>query len=171
MKGLYTITGTKLLRTFAILTWLFCSYSGFSQGTFNSNVAVGNWNVAGSWTLVSGIDGDGIPDANDIVTVLNGNNISLNGSQFANSVTINAGGTLTATGGSLTVVTMAVNGTYVHAIDGGTIPTATRAASSNLNITGVTGTAPGGLNGQTFGNLTRTPRYRIPTSIYRPVSA
>jgi hypothetical protein len=43
--------------------------------------------------------------------------------------------------------------TYEHARNGGTIPTATWDATSNCNVTGITSTAPSGLN-QTFGNFT-----------------
>ncbi|MBK8291774.1 MAG: hypothetical protein IPK96_13430 [Flammeovirgaceae bacterium] len=83
--------------------------SGFAQvSTFTSNVATGNWNAPGSWTEV-GSDVDNIPDGDDIVIILSGDNIFLNGARSANSVTINAGGILTANGGGLTVTTMSVS--------------------------------------------------------------
>ncbi|MFZ6001503.1 MAG: G8 domain-containing protein, partial [Bacteroidota bacterium] len=146
---------------------IFLFSKGYGQGNFNSNAASGgNWNVNTSWTLTGGTDGDGVPDANDNVTILNGHTISITDARSANTITVNSGGTLTmSTGGSLTITTsMAVNGggTYVHNQDGGTIPTATWAATSNLNITGVNGTIPGGL-GQTFGNLTyNSPSQSVP---------
>ena len=34
-----------------------------------SSFATGNWNAAGTWTLTSGMDVDGIPDADDNVTI------------------------------------------------------------------------------------------------------
>jgi hypothetical protein len=127
--------------------------SGFAQvSTFTSNVATGNWNAPGSWTEV-GSDVDNIPDGDDIVIILSGDNISLNGARSANSVTINAGGTLTANGGGLTVTTMSVSGTYVHAINGGAIPIATWALTSDCIITGVTNTLPTNIT-QNFGNFT-----------------
>ncbi|MBX2944068.1 MAG: hypothetical protein KF860_17185, partial [Cyclobacteriaceae bacterium] len=121
--------------------------------TFTSNVATGNWDAPGSWSE-SGSDVDHIPDADDNVIILSGHNISLNGAQAANAVTVNSGGTLTATLGSLTAGSMAVNGTgtYIHAIDGGVVPTATWASTSTCSITGVVATAPTGF-AQTFGNL------------------
>lgn len=63
-----------------------------------------------------------------------------------------AGGTdatITSTAGNLT---FASGGTYEHALNGGTIPTATWNAASNCNITGMTNSDPGG-DGQAFGNL------------------
>ncbi|NJO92872.1 MAG: hypothetical protein HC831_30810 [Chloroflexia bacterium] len=152
-KLVETISITKKLRLSFLLLALLASVTGFSQvSTFTSNVATGNWNAPGSWTEV-GSDVDNIPDADDIVIILSGHNISLNGARSANSVTINSGGTLTANGGGLTVGTMSVSGTYDHAINGGAIPLATWAAASNTIITGVTNTAPTGLN-QSFGNFT-----------------
>ncbi|HEX6170751.1 MAG TPA: T9SS type A sorting domain-containing protein [Chitinophagaceae bacterium] len=44
-------------------------------------------------------------------------------------------------------------GTYVHAVNGNAIPAAVWNATSNCNITGITNTAPSGLN-QSFGNFT-----------------
>ena len=135
------------------------SWSSYGQAEFESNVASGNWNVAGSWTLVSGIDGDGngIPDANDDVTILSGHNITMSGNQSANTLTINNGGTLTNTGGDLTITTFSMSvdggGTYIHARDDGTIPDATWAATSNCTVTGTTGNLPAGMS-QNFGNLT-----------------
>ncbi len=40
----------------------------WGQGVFTS-AATGNWNASGSWTLSSGSDADGIPDADDDVTI------------------------------------------------------------------------------------------------------
>ncbi len=87
-----------------------------------------------------------------------------NGITFANSVTtITSAGTLAA-GGSVaatvtgTTSTLVINGTYEHNYTtvSGTIPTATWAATSNLNINSFTSNTslPTGLIGQTFGNLT-----------------
>ncbi|MEI7594577.1 MAG: T9SS type A sorting domain-containing protein [Bacteroidota bacterium] len=48
-----------------------------------------------------------------------------------------------------------IDGTYEHLVNGGTIPTATWAASSTCLITGVAGSnAVSGIGGQTFGNFT-----------------
>jgi hypothetical protein len=150
---LSTILTKPALALIGGLLLFLITESGYGQvSTFTSNVATGNWNAPGSWTEV-GSDVDNIPDGDDIVIILSGDNIFLNGARSANSVTINAGGILTANGGGLTVGTMSVSGTYNHAINGGNIPTATWAAVSNVIISGVTNTSPTGLN-QSFGNFT-----------------
>ena len=65
--------------------------------------------------------------------------------------TINNLGTLTCT--NATRLLFSAGGTYIHAINGGAIPTASWNAASNCNITGITSTAPSGL-AQAFGNFT-----------------
>jgi Secretion system C-terminal sorting domain len=59
-------------------------------------------------------------------------------------------GVITSTTANLS---FASGGFYHHALDGGSIPTATWNAASTCNITGITGTGMGGLN-QSFGNFT-----------------
>ncbi|MBI1769315.1 MAG: S-layer family protein, partial [Bacteroidetes bacterium] len=148
---LYVIPYKLLLAAFLALSFQF----SFGQGNFNS-AATGNWNAAGSWTLVSGVDGDGVPDANDNVTILNGHNITVNVASNVNTFIINSGGTITATN-ALTATTPpnTVNsgGTYIHNQNGGTIPTATWGATSTCSITGATNTFPAAGFGQTFGHL------------------
>ena len=61
------------------------------------------------------------------------------------------GGTVTGSAASLT---FGAGGTYVHALNGGTIPTATWNAASNCNITGTTTTNPTWVNTTSFGNIT-----------------
>ncbi len=79
---------------------------------------------------------------------------------FNATTTISNNGTLriSSTAGTPYVGTLTVNsgGTYEHAKDGGSIPTATWAPASNCNITGITGSTglTGGLEGQTFGHFT-----------------
>ena len=144
------------IQMLIILSFALIVASASAQSsTFTSNVVTGNWDAPASWTEV-GSDADNIPDADDIVIIQSGHNISLNGAQAANTVTINSGGTLTATLGSLTAGSMSVNGTgtYIHDVDGGIIPNATWSSTSNLIVAGVTGTAPSGYSGQTFGNFT-----------------
>lgn len=62
----------------------------------------------------------------------------------------NTGGTITSTSSNLT---FASGGSYIHALNGGVIPTATWNAASNCTVTGITATVPTGL-GQSFGNFT-----------------
>ncbi|MCE2994785.1 MAG: autotransporter-associated beta strand repeat-containing protein, partial [Flammeovirgaceae bacterium] len=107
---------------------------GFSQGNFNSN-ASGNWTTVGTWTLVSGVDGDGIPDANDVVTILNTHAVFVSdgtatpSTHACSSLTINSGGTLRANSGLIVrtlnisnSLTIAAGGTYTVA-DAGTTET------------------------------------------------
>ncbi|GJQ20529.1 MAG: hypothetical protein HBSIN02_08840 [Bacteroidia bacterium] len=75
----------------------------FAQGSFRSN-ASGNWGTAGTWTLVSGTDADGIPDANDNVDIVNGHTVIVNVNAAVNNLTVSAG-TLDIRG-----VTFTVNG-------------------------------------------------------------
>lgn len=101
--------------------------------------------------------------ANSTFTIAGNLNLNVNGAanrvgnaNFSNSVTTvsgtitNYGGTITSTAANLSFLS---GGSYVHARNGGAIPTASWNAASNCNITGITGTAPTGLN-QAFGNLT-----------------
>lgn len=55
----------------------------------------GPWANAGTWQLVSGVDADGIPDADDQVTILSPHNVSAGGSRQVHSLTLNPGSTLT----------------------------------------------------------------------------
>ena len=63
----------------------------------------------------------------------------------------NAAGVFTK-GGTNAVINFNSGSNYIHARDGGTIPTATWNANSTCNITGVTGTIAAGTN-QNFGNF------------------
>lgn len=49
----------------------------FSQGQFNSSGGGGNWSSSGEWTLISGSDGDGVPDADDTVNIKAGHDITV----------------------------------------------------------------------------------------------
>ncbi|MFZ1535549.1 MAG: T9SS type A sorting domain-containing protein [Chitinophagaceae bacterium] len=116
---------------------------------------------------------------NNVITVRNTHTVTVTANvsidqctiESGGQVTVNAGQTLTVANGSGTDLT--VNGTlvnsntitttgtvafnansvYQHARNGGVIPTATWNTTSSCNITGITGTAPTGLN-QAFGNFT-----------------
>src|SRR5688500_1741660 len=65
----------------------------WGQANFSSNSATGNWSVAASWTLTSGTDSDGIPDADDNVTILAGHVRTVNGISSANSIIFSSTGT------------------------------------------------------------------------------
>jgi autotransporter-associated beta strand protein len=83
------------------------------------------------------------------LTIIDGNGIDF----VVNGIFLNMNGTITVNSGAI----LAFNngGTYNHNRNGGPVPTATWALSSNCEITGVTGTVPttSSLN-QTFGNFT-----------------
>ncbi|MBK6828378.1 MAG: T9SS type A sorting domain-containing protein [Chitinophagaceae bacterium] len=64
----------------------------------------------------------------------------------------NATGTFTK-GGANATININSGGTYVHGLNGGTIPTATWNTNSTCNISGMTSTFPSAF-GQTFGNMT-----------------
>lgn len=81
MKTLYTLLVVLLISTTQI----------FAQGTFSSNITTGDWNVAGSWTLTSGTDVDGIPDADDAVTILDGHTITITDDAACTSLTVGGG--------------------------------------------------------------------------------
>jgi hypothetical protein len=108
MKNLYALT---------FICLLFVQFS-FGQGVFNS-AATGAWNVAGSWTLVSGTDSDGIPDSDDDVTVLNGHVINLPASVNAKNVTVNLGGAIIGPNTGSTIYYLRVYGTSL--INNGTL--------------------------------------------------
>ena len=118
--------------------------------------------------------------ANNIITIRNGHTVTVAASVTADQLVIETGGrvnisatrTLTiangtgtdvsnsgilANSGTFTLNTSATaahnaGGEYIHAINGGTIHTATWDATSTCQISGVTITIPGGLT-QNFGNL------------------
>lgn len=84
------------------------------------SVVSGEWNNPASWN--KGI----VPTCTDVVTILNGHNITVNSAtNVSRNVTINAGGTLTVASGDLTVGctlnnnTLANNGTLT--VEGGTL--------------------------------------------------
>ena len=120
----------------------------------NTTPTIGaNWTVSGTNSMI--IVGDGSnPSSFTIpgVLVLTGTTeIENNGTlRVTSSAATPYSGTLTVNNG----------GTYEHARDGGSIPTATWNSSSNCNITGLTASAPGGL-GQTFGNFNYNSAYSL----------
>ena len=112
-----------------------------------------NWTVSGTNSMI--IVGDG---SNPATLTIPGALVLTGPTEIENN------GTLRITSTSATpysgVLTVDNGGTYEHARDGGTIPTATWNISSNCNITGLTATAPGGL-GQTFGNFNYNSAYNL----------
>ncbi|MBS1733486.1 MAG: T9SS type A sorting domain-containing protein [Bacteroidetes bacterium] len=86
MKQLLTYLPYRLLFLFTLSA--FYGIDVKAQANFNSNTTSGNWNNPSSWTRVSGTDADGIPDADDNVTIKADNIITVNVASAANSVTL-----------------------------------------------------------------------------------
>lgn len=99
----------KNLYALAFICLLFVQFS-FGQGVFNS-AASGAYNVASTWSLVSGSDSDGLPDSDDDVVVLNGHIISVPASVNAKNVTINSGGSIIGPNTGTTIYYLRVYGT------------------------------------------------------------
>ena len=57
---------------------LLCSSTIFSQATFNLNGSGGDWGNSTTWTLISGGDADGVPDADDTVRFTGTTDANLN---------------------------------------------------------------------------------------------
>lgn len=103
--------------TIAVLLWLGMSgEDAFAAAC--ASVATGNWNARATWgTAAVGCvgDADGIPDADDDVTISAGHTVSLNGNRDSRSFTIAATGQLNDTGDRLTINNngnVVINGTW-----------------------------------------------------------
>jgi len=107
MKKLFTILSLTLLAVMHVN----------AQATFQS-VASGIFNVATTWTMTSGTDADGKPDADDDVFIMSGHTVKLptTGTSLAKNLTINVGGTLN---GVTKVITVSGNLTQNGAITNG----------------------------------------------------
>jgi len=158
----------KKFTNLLIIVVLFTGIQGLAYGVNKTSTGTGNWNTGGTWTP------SGVPSAGDVVTILSGHTVTVNvNTNNLNSLAINAGGTLTIAGNTVTATNIIVDGTinrtgtgaitgtlvfnngstYQHAQDGGTIPTATWNAGSTCLVTGTTFTVPGGAT-QAFSNVT-----------------
>lgn len=68
----------KLYYKILTLMVLLCSSTIFSQATFNLNGSGGDWGNSTTWTLISGSDADGVPDADDTVRFTGTTDANLN---------------------------------------------------------------------------------------------
>lgn len=124
-----------------------------SAGTFDSNVATGNYNVAGTWVLTGGADADGIPDGDDDITILAGHNITVNATSSAKDVTVL--GTLTITSSFV----FTIKGNYtVTGTEAGAGPLVFAAGAAGLTISG-------------SGTFSTTVRYTFGNSSNRTILA
>ena len=160
----------KSYFVYCVLFW--CSLSiGYAQGTFQTANG-GNWNSASSWTLLSGTDADGIPDANDHVTIRSSHTINISTASACSNLTFN-GGTISftsnntlAVGGNVSVTSNSnINGysnNHIFQVAGNlSVNTSTTLSVGAVRFT-VSGTST--LNGglavsgygqtRTFGNIT-----------------
>jgi hypothetical protein len=169
MRRLFTLLPlNKLLSLLGLVLFLLLSEGAWAAT--RTSAASGNWSVGATW--VGGV----VPALGDDVIIAAGHTVTLDVTtpNPLLSLTINAGGTLLTTvafqmrattitvngtynngsTGAITTTTVNVNAgaTYIHTINGATIPTATWNSTSNCNITGMLGTTPAGL-GQAFGNV------------------
>jgi fibronectin-binding autotransporter adhesin len=96
--------------------------------------------------------------------IINANGALTNSFVASNSNTI-VTGTIRNNGGVITSSAVNLNfnagSIYNHATDAGVIPTATWNIASNLNITGLTATAPTAGLGQVFGNINYSSSYTL----------
>lgn len=106
----FNLMKTTVLQSFVIgVLVLLTSANGFGQGsfTFSPGGANGNWNASANWTLSSGTDADGIPDADDDVIIPNGKTVNINVSSACNAITLNGNATINFT---MANQTLSVNG-------------------------------------------------------------
>ncbi|WP_148115048.1 beta strand repeat-containing protein, partial [Chryseotalea sanaruensis] len=134
MKRVFTnVMGKKFCGAIVLLVLFFVAGESLAQGNFESN-ASGNWTVVGTWTLVSGSDGDGIPDANDNVVIRNTHTVTVSNGGVGptvhecNNITINNGGILRTNSGTAVrtlrvsgSLTISAGGTLTVVSSGGTV--------------------------------------------------
>lgn len=113
----FTLETNSMKLTLPISLLLTLAATQASAATFTSNgTGGGAWNDAASWIVTSGTDADNIPDIDDNVTVLAGDNILANATPlYTNGLTVD--GTLTGSTGN----TLYINGNYtVNGTEAGT---------------------------------------------------
>lgn len=69
-----------------LIVLLFCCSSGWLLAANFTNIQSGNWNDAAIWQITAGTDADGIPDADDNVT-LSSLNVGLSQNESCNNLT------------------------------------------------------------------------------------
>ena len=180
--AIYEYNGTSVSTNY--LTSSSLSGIQASASTNFRSITTGNWNSTSTWESFDGtswVAATSTPTNTDgTITVRNGHIVTVSASVTADDITIDAGGQITVaasqtltindgTGTDITVTgylknqgtitlsgsaTASVSGTYEHALDGGTVPTATWNSGSTCTITGiVNSTTIGGCN-QNFYHFT-----------------
>ncbi len=177
MKKIFTISGVFILFVFAAKGQTNFRTNGTGGGQWTT---IGTWQVespngSGNWVAATSTP----TSASNTIEILGTDAVTVAANLTIDQTTIDAGGSVKVTGGTLTLNNVAsalvvngtlslsggtaisspsatalvVNGTYTHAIDGGTVPTATWNTGSTCNITGYVKTTISGIN-QSFYNLT-----------------
>jgi hypothetical protein len=146
-------------------------------GNWNSTTTWERWNGSAWITPAPSTP----TNANGVITILNGHTVTVTANVTADQVVVGTGAQVTLPSGDTLTISngtgtdLSVSGlfnnsgtitrntgativfnsgsTFQHAVDGGTIPTATWNANSICMVTGTVATLPNGLN-QTFGHLT-----------------
>jgi Secretion system C-terminal sorting domain len=79
----------KFVRFFLPIALLGCfSNSSIAQGIFTTTTS-GSWSNVATWSLSSGTDADGIPDADDDINITSAHNISLTSNVSCKNITVN----------------------------------------------------------------------------------
>ncbi|MEO6051730.1 MAG: hypothetical protein ABIP78_10425, partial [Pyrinomonadaceae bacterium] len=112
---------------------------GANAATFTA-AASGDWGSAATWTLNSGTDADGIPDADDTASIPNTRIVTVSSAQSVQNLTVNAGGTLTINAG--VVLTLSGAAPSSNFTNGGT--------TNGAGIFRTQGTSSIAINGSSF---------------------
>ena len=131
---------------------------GGLTATANLNIASGSTLTLGSSTATFTLNY--ITTASQLGTIAGTLNVNTSNTFTTSTIAttvVTVTGTLQNNGGTITssaaTLTIGAAGRYTHALNGGTIPTATWNATSTCNITGITTTNPT-IPNQTYGNFT-----------------
>lgn len=132
------------LRTAFIALLLFFIVSKVNAATYYSRVTTGNFSTVGSWsTSPTGTPTNGTAlVATDLFIIQNGHNITLTAAQTVAGITINSGGTLTAT-----IFVLTLNGPWLN---NGTF---NDGASSTVTFGGATAAINSGSGTENFQNI------------------
>ena len=117
---------------FSVACTILFPFASWTQATFELNASNVSWNSASSWTITSGSDADGIPDANDNVVIdpgasgrfvtLSSSGMACNSLQISSDangdayLVISGGGDLTVS--DLTITATSVNSAYINFQEG-----------------------------------------------------
>ncbi|HRE68626.1 MAG TPA: hypothetical protein PLX76_17025, partial [Cyclobacteriaceae bacterium] len=166
-------TGLIAIASFVILCA--SASTSFGQATFRTQSS-GNWTNSAIWVIVSGTDGDGVPDSNDDVIVRGGFEVTINGNSTCSNLQIggipgaslNNSGTVTFGGAfTLTVGNSVTVGGYGNTFRSGTLNFISNSTLVASNLTfGNSGATPGNNNeiNMTAGGTLRVGSFTVNTA-------